>query len=608
MKTQNVLFSHFNLLPELQAVLETLGFTTPTDIQTKTIPLLLERTGVNAHGQAQTGTGKTLAFGLPLLQRVNPQEAVTQALIIAPTRELAAQIHRSLEPFARAIGVRIGTVYGGVSIDEQTRGFKRGMHIVVGTPGRIHDHLRRKNLRIDQLKTVVLDEADIMLDMGFREEIDAILHYANPSRELWLFSATVKPNVKRLIDGYAPDAITIRTDNKQIGCESIKQSYCVMPMSGRRHALCRFIEAAPDFYGIVFCQTKILTSEVADHLTSRGYRVGALHGDMSQGQRDAVIRKFRAREYSILVATDVAGRGIDIQDLTHVINFSLPDDYESYVHRTGRTGRAGKEGIAITFINRNEMRSIPVLERKFNITIAPIALPSKDEVVQGCLQKISKYLVDLTGQAPEAAIFQTVSDTLAQNTPEELHRILVTMMYDQFIKPFVQEVGYAASSSGSESYQSSSYSGGGSYQTSIPNSQELVLPVGSDDGITHDDVMGHIVENGGIDRESVFKLRVIRRRTFIHVPINMATQLIGALKDTSLGGKKLYLQIAAPQDGERSERQSSGGGYGRSRSGGNGGGGYGRSGGGERRGGSSSGSYGGSGSGRRSSYSRRDAA
>lgn len=540
----------FNDMPlgaPILAQLEQLGFTEPTEIQGEVIPLLLSREKVDIHGQAQTGTGKTLAFGLPLLTRINPEERVTQALVIAPTRELAVQTADSLIPFAKAMGVTLLPVYGGASMTDQMRALKRGVHIVVGTPGRINDHLSRGTLKLDQLKTLVLDEADIMLDMGFREEVDEILEFSPKEREIWLFSATVKQGIADLMRGHMRDTVSISTSRSQVGSTTTKQYYCAVPMMHRLGALSRFVEATPDFYGFVFCQTKMLTSEVAEQLLRRGYRVGALHGDMSQSQRNAVMKKFKDREYSIVVATDVAGRGIDVQDLTHVVNYSLPEDYESYLHRTGRTGRAGKDGIAITFINNHQVREMRTLERKFNIKIQPISLPSRDEIVQGRLAKAGEYLTGLQSDVKLSPELQTGLDTLMQQFDQaQLGRMVTSFVYDKFLKS-VQEDRF-------EEVVSRHNSSNHNVSAEDATHQEIVLFIGSDDGVSQDEVRDFVLQNGTVPAEAISKVRLIKRRTFVHVANEHAASLLEALRESTLGGRKLTPRVAEQQSGERSAR------------------------------------------------------
>lgn len=558
-------FNDIALAAPILAKLAELGFTEPTSIQAEIIPLLLEHERQDVHGQAQTGTGKTLAFGLPLLHRIKSEEKGAQALIVAPTRELAVQITESIAPFAKAMGVSFATVYGGASITDQMRVLKRGVQIVVGTPGRLNDHLSRGTLKLDKLQTLILDEADIMLDLGFRDEIEEILGFMPKEREIWLFSATVKQGISDLMRKHMHDTVSVSVSREHVGSSSTKQYYCVMPMMHRLPALCRFVEAAPDFYGFVFCQTKVLTSEVAEQLVRRGYRVGALHGDLSQSQRNAVLKKFRDRDYAIVVATDVAGRGIDVQDLTHVINYSLPEDYESYVHRTGRTGRAGKEGIAITFVSNHQVRELKSIERKFMLTIQPIALPSREEIVQGRLVKAAEYLASLQADSViDAKLQPALQGVTGQFDEKQMARIVEFLVYDKFLKSVVNEDRLDEVSSRGQG-QSSHVS------VEDPGFQELMFFVGSDDGITQDEVRDHILQNGSIAPDVITKIRMIKRRTFVHVPTELAEQIINALRDTSIGGRKMSARLVEPEANDRPQRRFGGGGF--------------RRGGGERRGG-----------------------
>ncbi len=541
-------FTDIALAAPILAKAAELGFTEPTKIQAEVIPLLLSREQVDMHGQAQTGTGKTLAFGLPLLHRISSDEKFTQALIVAPTRELAVQITESIAPFAKVMGVSLSTVYGGASMTDQMRALKKGVQIVVGTPGRLNDHLSRGTLKLDALKTLVLDEADIMLDLGFREEVEEILGFMPKEREIWLFSATVKQGISDLMRKHMKDPISVSASREQVGCSATKGYYCVMPMMHRLPALCRFVEAAPDFYGFVFCQTKVLTSEVAEQLVRRGYRVGALHGDLSQSQRNAVLKKFRDREYAIVVATDVAGRGIDVQDLTHVINYSLPEDYESYVHRTGRTGRAGKEGIAITFVSNHQVRELKSIERKFSISILPITLPSREEIVQGRLVKAAEYLSALQSRTGiDEKLQPALQGVTGQFDEKQMARIVEFLVYDKFLKSVVSEDRLDEVSSRNQ--------GASTHAAEDPGLQELMFFVGSEDGLSQDEVRDHIIQNGSIAPEVITKIRMIKRRTFVHVPTEFAAALVTALRDTALAGRKMSARMVEQEARfERSER------------------------------------------------------
>lgn len=537
-------FKDFVLSPAIQATLESLGFQEPTEIQRKAIPMLLAQSKIDFHGQAQTGTGKTLAFGIPLMHRIDATSKTTQALIVAPTRELAVQICDSLRPFARASGVVIEAVYGGVSMEDQMRALKRGVHVVVGTPGRLNDHLRRKTLNISAIKTLVLDEADIMLDMGFKEEVDEILAYAPKNREIWLFSATVKSCISTLVNEHMHDVQSVRVSKSNVGTNNTKQYFCVLPSRSRLEALCRFIECAPEFYGFVFCQTKILTSEIADQLTVRGYRVGALHGDMSQGQRNAVIKKFKEKELSIVVATDVAARGIDIANLTHVINYSFPEDHEGYVHRIGRTGRAGKDGIAITFINRSEVSLVKYIQRKFNVTIEPLDVPSQKEIMQGRLARAQGYVADIILQN-QCRYKDDVEAMLQDYSAEQIKDIACGMIYEKFLQSLEgNDITFTPASKAN---------------LDEAHVQEIALAVGTDEDITRDDVVGHLTQTGLVTEDQIKKIRIIKRKTFIEIPANCVDQLINALRHSSLGGRKTRIQRVEEQQQQNNNQRRFGG-------------------------------------------------
>ncbi len=563
-------FKDLNLSQETQTVIDTLGFTQPTEIQAKAIPLLLSQS-MDFHGQAQTGTGKTLAFGLPLLERIDKTARSTQALVVAPTRELALQICDSLKPFAQAMNISITTIYGGSSMEDQIRTLKRGVQVVIGTPGRLNDHLRRKTLDIGQIKTLVLDEADIMLDMGFKDEVEDILRHAPKNREIWLFSATIKSGISELMAEYMTNTQSVKVAKKTTDIATMQQYYCVVTMRQRLAALQRFIESVTDFYGFVFCQTKILTSEIAEQLIRAGYNVGGLHGDLSQAQRNLVIKRFKSKEITIVIATDVAARGIDIANLTHVVNYSLPEDLESYVHRIGRTGRAGKTGTAISFINRSEMRTVALLQKKFNFTINPLDVPSKDQIINSRLKYAQEYLA----QVSESHIqhHEELKSLVAKLSAEELRDIIEKMVYDKFIKTIDQEENIAFTSTPKEGNFEAGHDRNGI--------QEFCLAVGADDGVTQEDIVEYLTATKLITADQIAKIRVIKRKTFVEVPSALAHPLVQALINTQLAGRKTRISLVEPQE---DNRRNFGGGRGGDRGGYRGGraGGFGGSRGGDR--------------------------
>lgn len=403
--------------PLLKAI-SALGFETPTDIQRQAIPLLLsgDRDFI---GLAQTGTGKTAAFGLPLLDLLDPESDAVQALILAPTRELGQQIAGQLELFAGSMkDISTVAVYGGAPIINQIRQLQRPRHVVIATPGRLIDLVKRKALSLEQIKYVVLDEADEMLTMGFKEELDEILSFTPAEKQTWLFSATMPREIRRLVGRYMTDPAEVRIDPGESVNARIEHRYAVVRHTDKTEALTRFLDLDPDLYGLVFCRTKRETQELAEELLKRGYRADALHGDLSQHLRDRVMRRFKERDLQVLVATDVAARGIDVDDLTHVFHHSLPNDRAAYTHRAGRTARAGKEGISVAFINSKEKAKVNRLSGDLGIDFEAIDVPRLEDIAESRARTWALGLLN-------GKLFGKVSDDLLQmvlNLMEELPR------------------------------------------------------------------------------------------------------------------------------------------------------------------------------------------
>lgn len=374
-------FRALGLSNETLQALDQKGFEKPTPIQELTIPLLLEGEK-DIVGQAQTGSGKTAAFGIPILERFDSQSKGVQAIILAPTRELAIQVANELASYKGNRRIRITTIYGGAPISKQMRELERGTDIVVGTPGRVIDMIERKKLQLDSVRFVVLDEADEMLNMGFLDDVELILSKCDSDRRMLLFSATMPKRILNLAKRYMGTYELVEVENKGLTTASISQAYYQVPARNRFDALCRIMAAEEDFYGIVFCNTKMAVVEITNSLNERGYSADSLHGDIAQNLREKVINQFKRNGKGVLVATDVAARGIDIQDLTHVINYGLPQDPESYVHRIGRTGRAGKEGKAISIIDNNELRKLRFIQKATNASIQKANLPDAVDLVK----------------------------------------------------------------------------------------------------------------------------------------------------------------------------------------------------------------------------------
>ena len=375
-------FKSLGLNTELLSAVEKLGFEAPTEVQEKVIPLLLEKS-TDLVALAQTGTGKTAAFGFPMLQKIDPNKRVTQGLILSPTRELCLQITNEIGLYGEKLrNINIVAIYGGANITEQAKKIKRGAQIVVATPGRLKDMIRRKLVDISAIEYCVLDEADEMLNMGFYEDIKSILTHTPKDKSSWLFSATMPKEVSTIAKKFMHDPIEITVGTKNSGAKNVNHQYFIVGARERYNALKAVIGMNPAIFGCVFCRTKIETQKVAEKLIHDGYKAAAIHGDLSQNQRDAVMQSFRKKKIQLLIATDVAARGIDVDDITHVVNYQLPDEIETYTHRSGRTGRAGKLGTSVLFVTKSDRRKIKLIENKLQTKLTELEIPKPEEVFQ----------------------------------------------------------------------------------------------------------------------------------------------------------------------------------------------------------------------------------
>lgn len=387
-------FKDLGLSEDILRAIGEIGFENPTEIQAKAIPVLLDKKP-DFIGLAQTGTGKTAAFGLPLIHFFKPSATTLFSLILAPTRELAQQIARELENFSKyRAGLRVQVVYGGTPITSQIREIKKDKpHILVATPGRLQDLIDRKAVHLDDIEFLVLDEADEMLNMGFQEDIDKILQYTPDDKVLWLFSATMPPYIRKITTTYMESPLEVRIQPDSRTNENIDHKYIYVARSDKEAALKRVLDYLTDFYGVIFCKTKMDTQELAEYLEKEGYRAEPLHGDLSQAQRDAVMAKFRNKMTSILVATDVAARGIDVESLTHVVHYSLPENPEYYTHRSGRTARAGKKGTSLAIVTPQDIGRIRFFERNLGIDIKHIKVPLQSQMYNKKLEKWTDKVV-----------------------------------------------------------------------------------------------------------------------------------------------------------------------------------------------------------------------
>ncbi|MBB1287153.1 DEAD/DEAH box helicase [Flavisolibacter sp. BT320] len=429
------LFSELGLNEQLLASVEELGFTEPTTIQEKAIPVLLSGTK-DFIGLAQTGTGKTAAFGLPLLQLIDTSKKYPQALVICPTRELCMQIVNEVENFKKhSKGIHLVAVYGGTSISQQIRDIRRGVQIVVATPGRLIDLIERKAINLEEISYVVLDEADEMLNMGFQEDIETILQNTPKRESTWLFSATMPPEIRGVSKRYMKEPVEITVGKKNTASKNIDHQFVVTQAQHRYEVLKRLIDFNPGMYGIIFTRTKADAQEITEKLTREGYDIEALHGDLSQQQRNKVMDEFRDKTLQLLIATDVAARGIDVSGITHVINFELPDDMEVYTHRSGRTGRAGKTGVCISIVHTREVRRIRDIERMAQVQFHKLEVPSgKDVCRKQFFYFMDKLLSADISHGDYEAYMPILSEKFAEVTKEEVLKRVAALEFDRFLK------------------------------------------------------------------------------------------------------------------------------------------------------------------------------
>ena len=505
----------FKVLGLSDNVLEALakkGFETPTEIQEKAIPLFLkgERDIV---GQAQTGTGKTAAFGLPLIEQLDDSSKAVQALIMCPTRELAVQVAEEVISFKGSKKLFVQAIYGGQSYSVQLAALRKGVQIVVGTPGRIRDHIERGSLKLNNVTHVVLDEADEMLNMGFEEEVREILKSVPEKRRMLLFSATMPSQILKLAKTFMRDYDLIEVQKKEAATEMIDQSYFEVRDSDRFVTLCRVIDTEPEFYGIVFCRTKAETDEIASRLLEMSYDAEAIHGDVTQSQRELILKKFKMRKINILVATDVAARGIDVNDLTHVINYNLPQDPESYVHRIGRTGRAGKHGTAISIVSPREVRDLQFIQRLTKSKIRKEEVPTISDVVG---TKTMKLKTEVQGMIEKGQheIYLDLAKELLEDSAGPEHVLAALMRYamkDTLAENSYKEIGRIAG-------------GGNSPQN---NMARLFVARGHEDNMNAEKIALFLASETGINKDNVHDIRVFDKFTFITVPPADADQILG---------------------------------------------------------------------------------
>ena len=546
-------FEELGIEKKILKAVEELGFQTPMPVQEKVIPHLISNETRDLIGLAQTGTGKTAAFGLPLIQNTNTSKKKTQYLILAPTRELCLQIADDLKSFAKYVeDINIAAVFGGTSMERQISLLKRGAHIISATPGRLIDLINRRKVDISKIKTIVLDEADEMLNMGFRQELEAILSETPADKTTLLFSATMSKEVRKIADRFMNDPLEITIGKQNVGAENVKH-LCYMVHARERYlALKRIVDYRPNIYGIVFCRTRRETQEVADKLLKDGYNADALHGDLSQPQRDAVMRKFRIKHLKLLVATDVAARGLDVDDLTHIINYNLPDEMGIYTHRSGRTGRAGRTGTSILIANLREKNKIKQIEKqidkKFTFPSLPLGREICEKQLFHLIDRMEKVIVD---------------DTQIESFLPDIYKKLEWLDREELIKKFVslefnRFLDYYKNAPDLNKPDDSRRSRG--QRTAMSGFARFFINLGKMDDLNPTTLIGLINDVTGVRDINIGEIEILKSFSFFELDENYSGALLKAFKNKEFKKRKIVLEIAASKgaEGKRRDRKRPG--------------------------------------------------
>lgn len=553
-------FEELGVSQEIRKAIEEMGYENPMPVQEEVIPYLLGN-GNDVVALAQTGTGKTAAFGLPLIQKIDVKNCVPQALVLCPTRELCLQIAGDLTDYSKYItDLKILPVYGGSSIDSQIRSMKRGVHIIVATPGRLIDLMERKVARLETVRDVVMDEADEMLNMGFTDSINTILENVPKDRNTLMFSATMSPEIARIAKTYLHDAKEITIGTKNEGSKNVNHVAYIVHAKDKYLALKRVVDFYPQIYGIVFCRTRKETQEIADKLIQDGYSADSLHGELSQAQRDLVMQKFRQRHLQLLVATDVAARGLDVDSLTHVINYGLPDDIESYTHRSGRTGRAGKTGISIAIINLREkgkMREIErIIKKKFEVS----ELPTGKEI---CEQQLIKVIDDIEKVKVSEEEIETFLPGIYRKldwlSKEDLIKRVVSLEFNRFLDYYKNAPEIEQPKANDKKAETKESRKGDKEKVGRKAEKgytRLFLNLGKTDGFYTNQIIDLVNRNLKKERIQIGRIDLMQNFSFFEVIQEQAPQVIKALNKVVLsGGRKVCVEIA----GENTEKSDKSG-------------------------------------------------
>jgi ATP-dependent RNA helicase DeaD len=552
-------FEQLGLTESLQRAIIDLGFENPTEVQEKAIPLLLEQE-TDLVALAQTGTGKTAAFGFPLIQKIDVNNRNTQALILSPTRELCLQITNEIKLYSKyEKGLNVVAVYGGASISEQARDVKRGAQIIVATPGRMQDMINRGLVNITQINYCILDEADEMLNMGFYEDIVSILSTTPDEKNTWLFSATMPAEVSRIAKKFMHDPVEITVGTKNSGSATVSHEFYLINARDRYEALKRLADANPDIFSVIFCRTKRDTQAVAEKLIEDGYNAAALHGDLSQAQRDSVMKSFRGRQIQMLVATDVAARGIDVDNITHVVNYQLPDEIETYTHRSGRTGRAGKLGTSIVIVTKSELRKISTIERIIKQKFQEKTIPSGIEICEIQLLHLASKIKDTEVDHEIDNYLPAINDVLDGLTKEELIKKMVSVEFNRFINYYKKNRDLSSQSAGSDRREREP-------RENTSGATRFFVNIGSRDNFDWMQLKDFLKETLDLGRDDVYKVDVKEGFSFFNTDQEHTDKVMEMLNGMELEGRRINVEISKNDGGGRRDHNGrsnsgSGGGF-----------------------------------------------
>lgn len=555
-------FKNLGLQESLLSAVSDLGFKTPSEVQQKAIPILLEDE-TDLVALAQTGTGKTAAFGFPLLQKINAESRTTQGLILSPTRELCLQITNEMQLYSKyEKGVNIVAIYGGASITEQAKQVKRGAQIVVATPGRMKDMIKRGMVDITKIEYCILDEADEMLNMGFYEDIRDILSNTPDDKSTWLFSATMPKEVASIAKKFMHQPKEITVGSKNAGAVTVQHEYYVVGGRDRYPALKRLADANPGIFSVVFCRTKRDTQKIAEKLIEDGYNAGALHGDLSQNQRDLAMNAFRKKQIQLLVATDVAARGIDVDDITHVINYQLPDEIETYTHRSGRTGRAGKSGISMVIVTRSELRKIKAIEKKIQQDFIEKKIPTGIEICEIQLYHLASKIRDTKINSEIETYLPAIYDVLEGLDRDEIIKKMVSVEFTRFFNYY----------SKTRDLDDQKFSSKEKDEGGLPKdgSVRYFINVGERDGYDWMSLKDFLRDQLGLDRDDIYKVDTKDSFSFFNTDAGFTPLILETFQDFKVDGRFINVEVSKnpgrggkgkKRDRKRGNRRDSGPSY-----------------------------------------------